>query len=744
MNLKIYFYLLMGLCLSINTLGWSQENIPVGTWRLHLSFNNLNTLAATPDYIYAANEVGIFVLDKIGQEVSVISKANGLSGAGISAIAYDEQRKTLLIAFENGLINILADNTISIFSNLANSSAISGSRKINHIAIENNLAYLSTDFGVVVFDLDKKEVKETYRDLSDTGENLKIYESVISQDSIYLATEHGVLAGAIKGTSNLLDFRNWKRYTQGALDNPIASITSFNNDVFAAINSQGVFLLQNGSWVQQAYLQTELFRNISGSGNELLITTTNKVWSSNGVSLVEIGAGSITNPDEAIDGGDGIAWVADGSNGLISVKGGSVNSIKPNGPSSNALWRVIYLQEKIVSSKGGFSSALQPLGNILNVDQFINGQWSILPSELKTDITDLTINADATYIASFGLGLEKSTSEGSVIFDDSNSPLQKSQPIDQLLIPAIETSSDGLWVANYGVTPSLHLLSNSSTWESFSIDQPQAQFPIDLLVDKDGLVWMVIDPLEGGGIVVFDKMDNRSIYLSGQAGGGGLPSPVVSSIANDRNGQVWIGTNAGVVYFSNPRNVFGSSVDASRPIFENRFLLRDETVTAIAVDGGNRKWLGTNNGVWLFGPNGEELIYNFTVDNSPLLSNRIISIAIDPNSGEVFFGTDKGLSSFRSTATQGTYQFANVKIFPNPVSADFQGEIAINGLYTDAIVKITDISGRLIWQTRANGGTAIWNARQTNGNRVNTGMYLVFATAEDGTERHVGKIAVIE
>ncbi|MEQ8425516.1 MAG: two-component regulator propeller domain-containing protein, partial [Cyclobacteriaceae bacterium] len=217
----------------------------------------------------------------------------------------------------------------------------------------------------------------------------------------------------------------------------------------------------------------------------------------------------------------------------------------------------------------------------------------------------------------------------------------------------------------------------------------------------------------------------------------------VRSMANDRDGQVWVGTDEGVAYFPNPAGVF-NNIDAARPIYENRFLLRDEVVTAIAVDGGNRKWMGTKNGVWLFSAKGEELIYNFTQDNSPLLSDVITSIAIDPKSGEVFFATDKGISSFRSTATESKFQFNEVKIFPNPVQADFNGQVAISGLYTDAIVKITDIGGRMVWQTRANGGTAIWDARQLNGSKVGTGVYLVFATAADGSDRHVGKIAIIE
>jgi ligand-binding sensor domain-containing protein len=268
-------------------------------------------------------------------------------------------------------------------------------------------------------------------------------------------------------------------------------------------------------------------------------------------------------------------------------------------------------------------------------------------------------------------------------------------------------------------------------------------FPQELLVDRLGQVWMIVDPAKGGGITVFNKSTNETAYLSSVQNKGGLPTNSVKSIANDREGQVWVGTNEGVVYFPNPGNVFGS-IDASRPIFENRFLLRDEAIIAIAVDGGNRKWLGTSNGVWLLDPTGEELIFNFTEENSPLPSNKIKSIAINSKSGEVYFATDKGLASFRGAATESGFQFEAVKIFPNPVTAEFSGQVAINGLYRDAIVKITDLAGHLVWQTKANGGTATWNARQLNGNRVSTGMYFVFATSEDGSERHVGKIAVIE
>ena len=222
-------------------------------------------------------------------------------------------------------------------------------------------------------------------------------------------------------------------------------------------------------------------------------------------------------------------------------------------------------------------------------------------------------------------------------------------------------------------------------------------------------------------------------------------SPQVTPVWVDyRDGLVWVGTDEGVCYFYSTNEVFSPGVDAIKPIFENRFLLRDDKVTAIAVDGGNRKWIGTERGVWLFSPSGEKLFYNFTAENSPLLSNAIVDIEINDETGEVFFATDQGLVSFRADATESTIQFQAIKIFPNPVTPNFQGTVGISGLATDAIVKITDISGKLIWETRAYGGTASWNMNNYNGRRAKTGIYLVFSSSSDGAESVVGKIAIIE
>jgi hypothetical protein len=388
---------------------------------------------------------------------------------------------------------------------------------------------------------------------------------------------------------------------------------------------------------------------------------------------------------------------------------------------------------------GGYSPTFQPLGKTGVLNTFMSGIWEQSTSTV-TDLTDIAVSASGdVYLSSFGLGVEKSSPDQTVtIYDPSNSTLINTNPPgDFITISAIENSRDGIWVANYGTPSSLHLKKEDNTWEYFSFQAPAARYPLDMIVDYLGQIWMILNPTQGGGIQVFDRVENTNRYLTDADNNGELPSKSVRSIAVDRDGMVWVGTDLGVCYF------YAADQDAVRPIFENRFLLRDDRVTAIAVDGGNRKWMGTERGVWLFDPTGEKLIYNFTTDNSPLLSNVIRDIEIQSETGEVFIATQRGLVSFRADATESTGRFSEIKIFPNPVVSTFTGMVGISGLATDATVKITDISGKLIWQTKANGGTASWNVKDYNGRRASTGVYIVYSATADGSEHAVGKIAVI-
>ncbi len=573
------------------------------------------------------------------------------------------------------------------------------------------------------------------------GTGIRINQSTFRNDSIFLATEKGVLAGNIN--DNLLDYNNWKRFSTGALNGNIQSITTFNDHVYVAVNGSGIYQYENYVWTIQPYIQALQYRNLT-SGTSLLVTTGNSLYSVSVTDVVsQITSDKISDPAMAVLDELNKLWIGDSKSGLISDQTGAFEIYVANGPSFSGGLRLKYSNNTMSAVSGGFNGSLVPLGKQEYLNHFSNGLWKTDQDVMDHDLTGY-VSGTKRYVSSCGYGLQVRDGSTTITYDETNSPLENVTAGENVRITAIAESAAGVWVANAGATKPLHLLKNDNTWESFSFPfTSAARFPTNIAVDYLGNVWMILNPANGGGILVFDRSANKSVYLNDVKDFGGLPNELVYSIATDRDGFVWVGTAKGVAYFPDPARVFSPNVNAIKPFFGNSYLLRDEKVTAIEIDGGNRKWIGTENGVWLFNPFGEEQIYNFNEQNSPLLSKKIIDLEINSQTGELFLMTDAGIASFRSDATEGEAAFSKVKIFPNPVTNQFNGQVGISGLVTDAIVKITDVSGKLIWQTKANGGSASWNVRDYNGSRAATGMYLVFCIAQDGTESMVGKIAVV-
>jgi ligand-binding sensor domain-containing protein len=253
---------------------------------------------------------------------------------------------------------------------------------------------------------------------------------------------------------------------------------------------------------------------------------------------------------------------------------------------------------------------------------------------------------------------------------------------------------------------------------------------------------------QGNGLFVFNYPSNQWYQFRMGTQSGNLPSNDVYCLSKDKNGAIWVGTGRGIAIMTCADLAATGNCSAYLPIIQQDnfagYLFQDEQVNTIAIDGANRKWVGSLNGVWLVSEDGETIIEHFNTTNSPLPGNHIYKIAIDPVTGEVYFATEKGLMSWHGTATEGTImQKDSVLIFPNPVPPAFGGTIAIRGLAQNALVKITDISGRLVFQTRALGGQAIWNGSDYTGHRPQSGVYLVFATSEEGGEHLVTKIVFI-
>ncbi len=727
--------LLLAAALLFHSGNMRSQEIPIGTWRTHISFQAVYDVAGSPTTIAAASLNGVLLYDLVLGGLTSLTKLNGLSGITITSLAFNQALNQLLIGYSDGSLDILRENSITQFTALKRSTTIEGSKRINNITIRQHIAYLFTDFGTVLFDLTKLEVKETWRDLGPGGALLKIYEGTFKGDSIFMATENGVLAGNL--SDNLMDYNNWRRFNPGSFNNPVAAIASFNSRVYAALSGDGLYSYINGTWTKETFLQGEAFTSLSANTN-LLITTQTKVWKlTSANSLTEIVSPLIQEPNAAIENGNGNFWIGDSRNGLIANTTGAFQSHIPNGPTFSGSFRLKHNAGKLYAVAGGFKTDLTPANKTESVNIFTAGMWKAEPAFLQHDVTDIDFSPSQVFTTSFTAGLQVVDNSTTTLYTSLNSPLVANR------VSAIAYSGNGLWVANFNSPQPLHLLKPDNTWQSFSFPVTAAQFPVDLLVDHLGQVWMVLNPASGGGILVFNKSTHQHIYLTEAPGAGALPSRRIHSIASDLNGQVWVGSDAGVAYFPDPSRVFSGNVNAVKPIVNGRILLRDEKTTAIAVDGGNRKWFGTESGTWLFDSFGETQLLQFTAAESPLLSDVLHAIEINPVTGEVFFGTAAGIVSFRSDATTGTASFSQIKIFPNPVTSDFTGTVGISGLANDATVKITDASGRLVWQTMANGSTATWNVRDVSGKRATTGIYLVFAVSRDGSESVIGKIAVI-
>jgi hypothetical protein len=733
----IMITLLMVFTLALVVKSWGQENIALGEWRIHASYNRINSVSIGNSNAYAASSNGIVVLNKNENNFLTLDKLNAITKSGISTIAFHDQTNQLIIAYRDGTFDVVRDDHTRNFDPSQN-TVLTGPKNIHDITFNNSLAYLSTDYGVLIFDLNRSEIKETWRDLGPAGSTFKILESTFYNDSVFLATANGIMAGDLD--DNLLDFNNWKRFTDAELNNEVSFINTFDNTVYAVVNGVGIYTYSNNSWTKKDFLQGKNFSVMNASSQHLLLAQDNNIY------LIDIDdeVSQVNHPlirqvMDAQEDDSGTLWIGDFVSGFVTNAYGAFESIVPNGPGLSEAFDLRYSDNKMYLVSGGYSPEDTPLQREGIVSYFENGRWYNF-TEGISDITSIVFSPqNDLYLGSFGWGvLEKKPDETTTLYDESNSTLiNKTPPERTVYISALHYSTDGLWVANYGAIPALHLLNTEKNWQSFTFPFVAATYPVKLLTDLEENVWMLLNPEHGGGIMVFDKETNESFYLTENDGSGELPSRSVYSLAIDRDGYVWAGTDGGVAYFYDEKS------DAVKPIFENRFLLRDEKVTAIAVDGGNRKWMGTERGVWLINPTGEIAIANFTAQNSPLLSDTIVDIEIHPVTGEVFFATTDGVISYRSDATESRTVFEEIKIFPNPVANNFAGQVGISGLATDAVVKITDVSGKLVYQTIANGGTASWNVRDHQGRRVPTGIFLVFAVKGDGSESIVGKIAVV-
>lgn len=772
--LKLIFVLLVVFATPL------KAQIAVGDWREHLPYaQTIAVVEGDQNRIYCATPFSLFFVDRTDWSVQRMSRVTGLSDVSISSINYDEQTSTLIIAYENANIDLLNNDKITNISDIKRKSIIGGKR-INSIRFREGKAYLCTAFGIVVLDIRRKEIKDTYY-IGVDGKAVNVNELEYDENNFYAATDVGIFRASVN-SQLLANFQEW-HYELG-LSQPYAkynTICKHQGRLFANLSSSlyakdTIFVKESGNWKVFDTLFNGPNRRIKSYGDTLLLVPDYGYFyffdslkaKFNAYTYNQGPNSPVPHLWNGIRVKDGSFWLADKELSLAhNFMPWNFRFFGPNGPAFANAYSMNCYQGNLWVASGGVASDWDNAWTQKGIYGFVNQKWSSINASNTAafdsihDVLDVAINPKNTnniFVASWGKGLlEFNNSVLTNIYNKTNSSLQES-----VIYPGFTAvgglcfdASGNLWMTNSSNPMGLVVRKANGSFKSFSLSpNVNSDALSDLVIDDFNQKWIIMP--RGNGILVYNDnktidnaYDDRNFKISTAVGQGKLPSASVFCLAVDKKGYVWAGTAKGVVVFYSPENVFtGRNFDAQQIYVPQegitQYLLESEEVTAIAVDGANKKWFGTRSaGVFYMNEEGNHQIHHFTTDNSPLLSNTIFSIAIDDKTGEVFFGTENGIISWRGYATEGGEKNEDVQVFPNPVRPDFNGYIAVNGLVENASIRIADAGGNLVFKGVAEGGQLVWNGKDFSGNRVQTGVYIVFASNEDGSETAVAKIMFI-
>ncbi|WP_455587056.1 type IX secretion system anionic LPS delivery protein PorZ [Bacteroides sp.] len=746
----------------------------IGSWQIYLSYHNVTHSEPAGNLIYALGNGNLFSYDKEDTYVRSYQKNNPLNDTDIAYIAYQNTYKTLIIVYSNANIDLLVnDKDIYNLPDYMNKN-MSQKKDVNHICFFKEYAYLSTSFGIVVLNLKKKEISNAYI------LNKKINACAVNDTKIYAASSEGLFTALL--TDNLLDINNWKKVS----DTEFNCLSIYNGELIGNILYNGIYLInkENNSYSplisgQFNYMSVYDDKLLVGN-NDLLVIFSNIDQYNNLGHQLKTSHVSFSN---------GIYWASCYDDGLTGFKyNEQSNSLEqvilpiiPDSPKRNYNYYMTFEGDRLLITGGGITG--NRLNNIGTIMELKNNTWSSFQEEgieEKTNQAYKDINCiiqdpldpEHHFAASAGEGLyEFQNKEFIKQYSLHNSELESANGYDTYVrINGLKyDNNNNLWMTNSGggstngVKNPIKILKTDGKW--ISLRYPEIAGLTNLehtIFDKRGWFWVISSWITNYGVFCLntngtleDNLNHKHKFIKNfiNQDGTTLNHGSIHCITEDRNGVIWIGTGNGPIVLNNPSKFFDddfycTQIKVPRNDGTNLadFLLANDKINAIAVDGGNRKWIGTDaNGIYLLSPDGLETIHHFTVENSPLLSNSIQSIAIHPRTGEVFIGTSKGLVSYQSDATEPNDSFVkdDVYAYPNPVKPDYTGVITVTGLVENTDVKITNVSGKLIHEGTSVGGQFTWDGKNQQGKRVPSGVYFVLAADENGKEGIATKILFI-
>ncbi|MFN8309428.1 MAG: two-component regulator propeller domain-containing protein [Chitinophagales bacterium] len=755
MKKQALLHLLMGLAFM------AAAQRPLGTWRSFNSYGAVKNIAFAENEVLAAGDKALYSVDKNTHQISTIKKADGLSDVGIRASAYHSAKKAWIIAYQSSNIDLIVDNVVYNIPDIKN-KVTGSSKNINSISVIGDFAYLASDIGIVVLDIEKKEIRNTYV-IGNNGNNVRINAVVSDGNSFFAATDDGLKTAPLQGV-NLLDYSQWKRIGPAR----VCQLTGAVNGNVYAVERDSLFIRNDTNLVAVRANYNWSFKQMTLSDGNLYAT---QWYDSTGGAfdgrILKINAsGIITDiylegakrPNQCIAEGNTL-WVADEYAALRQYENGSFKEgFLPNSPPSPGGFDMKWANGILYAAQGSTDPSYIELSyNSDGPVEFRYGEWKRFPPNAYGigncyDLVSVAANASGNhvYYGSLQCGLIDWDIDNNSFtnYDESNSIIERCYPGNRKISALTVDQKGNLWMSNTCSSHGLKMKTPDGHWYQFSVPNELVTVR-KMMVDSRGWVWMcgrgstinVYDP----GDDLTDPSDDHFKSLGIGEGNGALPNSNVFCMVEDKNNDVWVGTDEGIGTLFCAGSIFSTGgCDADRIKVERDgfigYLFATEIVRCMAVDGANRKWVGTTNGLWLISADGKTEILKFTKDNSPLPVNSILSIAINQQTGEVFIGTENGMVSYQGDAILGEETKSTAVVYPNPVKPTYNGPIAIKGLVDDAYVKILDSGGTLVFQGKANGGQMIWDGKGYTGNRVATGVYIVYSATELGAERAIGKI----
>ncbi|MDO5447229.1 MAG: two-component regulator propeller domain-containing protein [Prevotellaceae bacterium] len=759
---------LLSLIAAIVTLNLSAG---IGDWKSFLAYSDISQIVPTGNQVYVLSSNDLFSYDVTDESITEYNKVTNLNDTYITHIAYCKSQKTLVVVYRNSNIDLIdADGDITNVSDIYRKST-TDDKTITGIQVYGNNAYLMTAFGFIVLNVKNAEISGTYK------LNESIRSIAVINGKIFASASQRVYIGDTK--KNLLDKSQWE-----TIDRSWYKMMFVFDGKFCISDGKDVYIINLDNYSTGAKINDFNGTSFTFDDDYLIVCNGTKAQFFTSTTEKENLMLNANTSLVVYDKSNKCFWqtLSDGYLSAAVNNEGKLatthSGIKPDSPKYNNFGFMKFYKGQLYTCGKGFAPAKElsrpATVQVLKADN----EWKIYQDNIDT-ITgykfidalalDIDPNNDNRVVVGGRTGMYEYL-DGNLIKTytcKDGSPLQTAATVGGdnknyvVVSSVVFDKNSNLWCFN-SIAPSANLLELKKDYTWADLYKKELDFEsgmslenvTNMFFDSRGLLWFGNENWDNPYLFCYDTSNDKlKVYKSYKnEDGTNVEVNTVNAIAEDKDGSIWIGTNVG------PLMLPQSEFDAVNPVFTQikvprndgsglaDYLLGGVSVSSILIDGGNRKWFGSQgNGLYLIDSDNITQKEHLTMENSPLFSNEIESLAINGETGELFIGTDCGLCSYMTDSTSPSEGLDDDKIwaYPNPVVSDYNGLITVVGLTDKAQIKIVNPNGYVVAEGISNGGTFTWDARDKKGRRVASGVYIVMAATADGKSGALCKIAVI-